>query len=131
MKHLLMDDPDLAELINQEEKRLESTINLIAAENHSPQSTQEIMGSVLNTKTIEGYPGKRFHSGCIHVDDIETLAISRCNSLFNAEHVNVQPHSGTSANLAVYFSSLDIGDNILSMSLPHGGHPHHRPPAQR
>ncbi len=125
MKHLLLDDPDLAVLINKEESRLESTINLIAAENHSPYSIQEIMGSVLNTKTIEGYPGNRFHSGCTHVDKIENIAIERGKSLFNAEHVNVQPHSGTSANLAVYFSILNIGDKILSMSLPHGGHLSH------
>jgi len=125
IKHLLSDDPDLATLILQEEKRLENTINLIAAENHSPYSIQEIMGSVLTTKTIEGYPGNRFHSGCTYVDDIENLAISRCKTLFNAGHVNVQPHSGTSANLAVYFSMLNIGDNILSMSLPHGGHLSH------
>ncbi len=125
MKHLLKDDPELSDLIHQEEKRLENTINLIAAENHSPYSIQEIMGSVLNTKTIEGYPGNRFHSGCTHVDEIEKIAIERGKSLFNAEHVNVQPHSGTSANLAVYFSVLNIGDKILSMSLPHGGHLSH------
>ncbi len=125
MKHLHLDDPELAVLITQEEKRLDHTINLIAAENHSPYSIQEIMGSVLNTKTIEGYPGNRFHSGCTYVDEIENLAIERGKSLFKAEHVNVQPHSGTSANLAVYFSVLNIGDKILSMSLPHGGHLSH------
>ena len=84
MLSLLNDDPDLAKLVSNEENRLETTINLIAAENHSPQSILEIMGSVLNTKTIEGYPGKRFHSGCIHVDKVENLAITRGKSLFEA-----------------------------------------------
>ena len=125
MLYLFNDDPDLAKLVSHEENRLETTINLIAAENHSPQSILEIMGSVFNTKTIEGYPGKRFHSGCVHVDKVENLAITRGKSLFEAEYVNVQPHSGTSANLAVYFSVLEVGDRILSMSLPHGGHLSH------
>ena len=125
MFYLSNDDPELAKLVTNEENRLETTLNLIAAENHSPRSILEIMGSVFNTKTIEGYPGKRFHSGCIHVDKVENLAIARCKSLFKAEHVNVQPHSGTSANLAVYFSVLQVGDRILSMSLPHGGHLSH------
>ena len=125
MLHLSNDDPDLARLVSNEENRLETTINLIAAENHSPQSILEVMGSVFNTKTIEGYPGKRFHSGCIHVDEVENLAITRGKSLFEAEYINVQPHSGTSANLAVYFSVLKKGDRILSMSLPHGGHLSH------
>ncbi|MBU8910420.1 MAG: serine hydroxymethyltransferase [Desulfobacterales bacterium] len=125
MLYLSKDDPDLARLVSDEENRLETTLNLIAAENHSPQSILEIMGSVFNTKTIEGYPGKRFHSGCIHVDKVENLAITRGKSLFKAEHINVQPHSGTSANLAVYFSVLKTGDRVLSMSLPHGGHLSH------
>ena len=125
MLYLPHDDPDLARLVKNEENRLETTINLIAAENHSPQSILEVMGSVFNTKTIEGYPGKRFHSGCVHVDKVENLAITRGKLLFEAEYINVQPHSGTSANLAVYFSVLKVGDSILSMSLPHGGHLSH------
>ena len=125
MLYLANDDPELAKLVINEESRLETTLNLIAAENHSPQSILEIMGSVFNTKTIEGYPGKRFHSGCIHVDKVENLAITRGKSLFKAEYINVQPHSGTSANLAVYFSVLKTGDRVLSMSLPHGGHLSH------
>jgi glycine hydroxymethyltransferase len=125
MLYLSNDDPDLAKLVNNEENRLETTLNLIAAENHSPQSITEVMGSVFNTKTIEGYPGKRFHAGCIHVDEVESLASARGKALFKAEHINVQPHSGTSANLAVYFSVLNVGDKILSMSLPHGGHLSH------
>jgi glycine hydroxymethyltransferase len=125
MQHLTHDDPQLADIVALEEKRLQNTINLIAAENHSPQSILEITGSVFNTKTIEGYPGKRFHAGCENVDKVESLAIERAKSLFGAEYVNVQPHSGTSANLAVYFSVLEIGDTILAMSLPHGGHLSH------
>ncbi len=129
MLTLAKDDPELAGLVKKEENRLETTLNLIAAENHSPQSILEVMGSVFNTKTIEGYPGNRFHAGCINADKVENLAIERGRSLFKAEHVNVQPHSGTSANLAVYFSVLKTGDRILSMSLPHGGHLSHGHPA--
>jgi len=125
MLYLANDDPDLFRLVRSEENRLETTLNLIAAENHSPLSILEVMGSVFNTKTIEGYPGKRFHAGCIHVDAVENLAIERGKALFGAEHINVQPHSGTSANLAVYFSVLKVGDPVLSMSLPHGGHLSH------
>ncbi len=125
MSNLSIDDPDLARLVSKEADRLENTLNLIAAENHSPYSIQEVMGSVFNTKTIEGYPGKRFHAGCVHVDEVENLAIERGKKLFKAEYINVQPHSGTSANLAVYFSALQVGDTILSMSLPHGGHLSH------
>jgi glycine hydroxymethyltransferase len=129
MLYLPKDDPKLARLVNNEENRLETTLNLIAAENHSPQSILDIMGSIFNTKTIEGYPGKRFHAGCTHVDEVENLAIERGKALFGAEYINVQPHSGTSANLAVYFSVLKLGDRILSMSLPHGGHLSHGHPA--
>ena len=129
MLYLPNDDPELAQLVSNEENRLKNTLNLIAAENHSPQSILEVMGSVFNTKTIEGYPGKRFHAGCIHVDQVENLAITRGKSLFGSEYINVQPHSGTSANLAVYFSVLAVGDRVLSMSLPHGGHLSHGHPA--
>ena len=125
MSYLQRDDPELALLVDKEGTRLDNTLNLIAAENHSPQSVLEVMGSVFNTKTIEGYPNKRFHAGCIHVDEVENLAINRGKELFSAEHINVQPHSGTSANLAVYFSVLEVGDRVLSMSLPHGGHLSH------
>jgi len=125
MSYLYKDDPELTQLISDESNRLDNTLNLIAAENHSPLSILEVMGSVLNTKTIEGYPGKRFHAGCTNVDHIENLAIDRGKSLFGAGYINVQPHSGTSANLAVYFSVLNVGDRILAMSLPHGGHLSH------
>lgn len=129
MQHLSKDDPELAELISNEESRIEKTLDLIAAENHAPRSIMEALGSIFNTKTVEGYPGKRFHAGCVHADQVENLAVSRGRRLFGAEHINVQPHSGTSANLAVYFSVLDVGDRILAMSLPHGGHLSHGHPA--
>lgn len=125
MHYLLQDDPEMAALIGKEEARLETTLDLIAAENHSPRSIMEALGSIFNTKTIEGYPGRRFHSGCIYADEVENLAISRGKELFEAEHINVQPHSGSSANLAVYFSVLKVGDRILSMGLPYGGHLSH------
>ncbi len=125
MQHLYQDDPELNQLVDKERQRIDTTLDLIAAENHAPPSIMETLGSILNTKTIEGYPGKRFHAGCQYVDEIENLAIARGKALFDAEHINVQPHSGTSANLAVYFSVLDVGDKILSMSLPHGGHLSH------
>ena len=128
MSALQFADPAIADLVPTEARRLEETLDLIAAENHSPPAIMEALGSVFNTKTIEGYPGRRNHAGCIHADAVERLAISRAKALFNAEHVNVQPHSGTSANLGVYFSVLDIGDKVLSMTLSHGGHLSHGHP---
>jgi glycine hydroxymethyltransferase len=129
MLHVFEDDPAVAQLIRKEELRIENTLDLIAAENHAPPSILEAAGSILNTKTIEGYPGKRFHAGCKYADEIERLAISRAQSLFGAEYANVQPHSGTSANLAVFFSVLEPGNRVLAMSLPHGGHLSHGHPA--
>ncbi len=128
MPVLQFEDPKIADLVHKEARRLEETLDLIAAENHSPPAIMEVLGSVFNTKTIEGYPGRRYHAGCIHADAVERLAISRAKALFSAEHANVQPHSGTSANLGVYFSVLDIGDRILSMTLSHGGHLSHGHP---
>lgn len=125
MHYLKRDDPMIAALVAKEEARIEETLDLIAAENHCPRSILEALGSILNTKTIEGYPGRRFHAGCENVDEIETIAIRRAKALFGAQYANVQPHSGTSANLAVYFSVLDVGDKILSMGLPSGGHLSH------
>jgi glycine hydroxymethyltransferase len=125
MHALKKDDPTLADLIQKEEKRIEDTLDLIAAENHASPSIMEALGSIFNTKTIEGYPGNRFHAGCIYADEVERLAVKRAQRLFSAPYVNVQPHSGTSANLAVYFSVLNVGDRVLAMSLPHGGHLSH------
>ncbi|HFE66373.1 MAG TPA: serine hydroxymethyltransferase, partial [Chloroflexi bacterium] len=105
-----------------EAARIENTIDLVASETHMPPSILEEMGSALNHKTIEGYPGKRYHAGCQYVDVIENLAIDRMKALFQAEHANVQPHTGSAANFAVYFSVLDVGDKALAMNLAHGGH---------
>jgi len=105
-----------------------STINLIASENTVTRAVREASGSVLTNKYAEGYPGKRWYSGCIPVDTVETLAIERAKKLFGAEHANVQPHCGSSANMAVYFSVLNPGDTILSMSLDQGGHLTHGSP---
>jgi len=129
MSVLKFEDPEIADLIQKEAQRLEETLNLIAAENHAPPTIMEALGSVYNTKTIEGYPGNRFHAGCVYADAVENLAIQRAKDVFRAEHANVQPLSGTSANIAVFFSVLDIGDKVLSMTLSHGGHLSHGHPA--
>lgn len=125
MKFLPDDDPELAGIIREEESRIENTLDLIAAENHPPPSILEAQGSVFTLKAAEGYPGNRFHAGCQFVDELERLAVQRAKTLFGADHANLQPHSGVSANLAVYFSVLKIGDRILSMKLAHGGHLSH------
>ncbi|MBW2434166.1 MAG: serine hydroxymethyltransferase [Deltaproteobacteria bacterium] len=125
MAYLVQDDPEVARIIRDEESRVACTLNLIAAENHAPRSVLEAQGSIFSLKAAEGFPGKRFHAGCRHADELESLAVSRAKLLFGADHANVQPHSGVSANLAVYFSVLDVGDRILSMKLSHGGHLSH------
>jgi glycine hydroxymethyltransferase len=125
MKFLPNDDPEIAGIIREEESRIENTLDLIAAENHPPPSILEAQGSVFTLKAAEGYPGNRFHAGCKFADELERLAVQRAKTLFGADHANLQPHSGVSANLAVYFSVLQIGDRILSMKLAHGGHLSH------
>ena len=129
MHFLPKDDPEVAKIIQQEEARIENTLDLIAAENHAPRSILEAQGSIFSTKAAEGYPGRRFHAGCIFADELESLAIKRARHLFGADHANLQPHSGVSANLAVYFSVLDVGDRILSLKLSHGGHLSHGDPS--
>jgi glycine hydroxymethyltransferase len=129
MLYLPNDDPQVAQIIQQEESRIENTLDLIAAENHAPRSILEAQGSIFSTKAAEGYPGRRFHAGCMFADELESLAIKRARQLFGADHANLQPHSGVSANLAVYFSVLDVGDRILSMKLSHGGHLSHGDPS--
>ena len=129
MLYLPDDDPEVAQLIRHEEARIENTLDLIAAENHAPRSILEAQGSIFSTKAAEGYPGHRFHAGCHVADKLERLAIERARHLFGADHANLQPHSGVSANLAVYFSVLNIGDRILSMKLSHGGHLSHGDPS--
>jgi glycine hydroxymethyltransferase len=125
MTYLAQDDPEVARIIRDEESRVENSLDLIAAENHAPRSVLEAQGSIFSLKAAEGFPGKRFHAGCRHADELESLAVSRAKFLFGADHANVQPHSGVAANLAVYFSVLDVGDRILSMKLSHGGHLSH------
>ena len=115
-------DPDLAAAIAQEDKRQQDHVELIASENYVSCAVMEAQGSQLTNKYAEGYPGKRYYGGCEYVDIVEQLAIDRAKELFGAEYVNVQPHSGSQANQAVYASVLKLGDTILGMSLAHGGH---------
>lgn len=115
-------DHEIFTILAQEVKREEQTINLIASENYVPKVILEATASVLTNKYAEGYPGKRYYGGCQIVDQAEILAQERCKELFGAEHVNVQPHAGSQANMAVYFSCLNPGDTILGMSLSEGGH---------
>lgn len=119
---LAMTDPQIAEAIAAEHHRQLEHIELIASENFTSQAIMEAQGSCLTNKYAEGYPGRRWYGGCEHVDVVERLAIERAKRLFGAEHANVQPHSGSQANMAVYFSVLQPGDKILTMDLAHGGH---------
>lgn len=115
-------DPELAAAIAQEDQRQQDHVELIASENYVSCAVMEAQGSQLTNKYAEGYPGKRYYGGCEHVDVVEQLAIDRVKELFGAEYANVQPHSGSQANQAVYASVLKPGDTILGMSLAHGGH---------
>jgi len=115
-------DPDLANAMTLERQRQEAHIELIASENYASPRVLEAQGSVLTNKYAEGYPGKRYYGGCEHVDVVESLAIERAKQLFHADYANVQPHSGSQANAAVYLALLTTGDTILGMSLAHGGH---------
>jgi glycine hydroxymethyltransferase len=121
-------DPEIYAAIQKEIERQEYNLELIASENVVSQAVLEAQGSVLTNKYAEGYPGKRYYGGCEYVDVVEQLAIDRAKTLFGAEHVNVQPHSGAQANMAAYFSQLQPGDTILSMNLAHGGHLTHGSP---
>jgi glycine hydroxymethyltransferase len=123
--NLKLTDPEIFEAIQKEIERERENIVLIASENYVSPSILEVQGSVLTNKYAEGYPGKRYYGGCEYADIVENLAIDRAKELFGAEHVNVQPHSGTQANMAVYFSVLKPGDTLLAMSLNHGGHLSH------
>ncbi len=115
-------DPDIARLVEAETRRQNDGLELIASENFTSRAVLEAAGSVLTNKYAEGYPGRRYYGGCEVVDDVERLAIQRARDLFGAEHVNVQPHSGTQANAAVYFACLKPGDTIMGMDLACGGH---------
>jgi len=121
-------DPDIARTISQEVHRQNTGLELIASENFVSQAVLEAAGSVLTNKYAEGYPGKRYYGGCEFVDVAESLAISRAKEIFGADHVNVQPHSGAQANMAVYFTLLKPGDTVLGMNLAHGGHLTHGHP---
>jgi glycine hydroxymethyltransferase len=122
-------DPEVAHAIRMETERQEYNLELIASENFVSEAVLEAQGSVMTNKYAEGYPGKRYYGGCSQVDVVENLAIERAKELFGADHVNVQPHSGSQANMAVYFSVLKPGDTILGMNLSHGGHLTHGSPA--
>ena len=122
-------DPEVSRAIELETLRQAGKIELIASENFVSEAVLEAQGSIMTNKYAEGYPGKRYYGGCEYVDIVETLAIERCKQLFGADNVNVQPHSGTQANMAVYFAALQPGDTILGMNLSHGGHLSHGSPA--
>ncbi|MDD3538800.1 MAG: serine hydroxymethyltransferase [Atribacterota bacterium] len=121
-------DSEIYQLIKKEEERQKFTLELIASENFVSEAVLEAQGSVLTNKYAEGYPGKKYYGGCQFIDEVENLAIERAKKLFSADHANVQSHSGSQANMAVYFSVLQPGDTILSMNLAHGGHLTHGSP---
>lgn len=128
MEQLRKSDPAVLEAMGLELKRQQNNIELIASENIVSEAVMEAMGSVLTNKYAEGYPGKRYYGGCEHVDIVEDIARDRAKELFGAEHVNVQPHSGAQANMAVYLAALKPGDTVLGMNLAHGGHLTHGSP---
>ncbi len=121
-------DPEVYQALEQEVNRQETHLELIASENFVSKAVLEAQGSVLTNKYAEGYPGKRYYGGCEFVDIAENIAIERAKKIFGAEHANVQPHSGSQANIAAYFSVLEVGDTILGMDLTHGGHLTHGSP---
>jgi len=121
-------DPQIAEAIEGEEKRQQDSLELIASENLTSRAVLQAQGSVLTNKYAEGYPGARYYGGCRYMDRVEQLACSRAKQLFKAEHANVQPHAGATANLAAYLAFLKPGDCVLGMNLAHGGHLTHGSP---
>lgn len=118
-------DSHIVKIIEQDLARQQNALMLIPSENYASRAVMEIQGSILANKYAEGYPGERYYNGCEFMDEVESLAIERAKALFSVEHVNVQPHAGTQANMAVYYALLEPGDTILSMSLSHGGHLSH------
>ena len=121
-QHLAAFDPDIARLLDAELNRQQTTLEMIASENFAPVASLEAQGSVLTNKYAEGYPGKRYYGGCEFVDEVETIAIDRLKQLFDAAYVNVQPHSGATANAAAYHAIATVGDTILGLDLANGGH---------
>ena len=126
--NLKKEDREISDLMEKELKRQREGIELIASENFASQAVMEAMGSHLTYKYAEGYPSKRYYGGCEIVDEVEEIARNRAKELFGAEHVKVQPHSGSQANMAVYFTILEPGDTVLGMDLSHGGHLTHGSP---
>ncbi len=118
-------DIEFARILQREVERQKHTVNLIASENFASRAVMEAQGSLFTNKYAEGYPGERYYGGCVNMDAVESLAIERAKKLFGAEHVNVQPHSGTQANMGAYYALLEFGDTVLAMSLSHGGHLSH------
>ncbi|MCO8245024.1 MULTISPECIES: serine hydroxymethyltransferase [unclassified Haladaptatus] len=123
--HVRATDPEVADALEAEVERERDTLEMIASENFASEAVLEAQGSTLTNKYAEGYPGERYYGGCEHIDTVESLAIERAKELWGAEHVNVQPHSGSQANMGVYLAVLDPGDKILSLDLTHGGHLSH------
>ena len=119
---LQSEDPDIAAVLLSELDRQRQHLQLIASENFTSPAVLAALGSTLSNKYAEGYPGKRYYGGCEEVDKVEIIGIERAKTLFGAEHANLQPHSGASANVAVYQAFTKPGDTVLAMSLPHGGH---------
>jgi len=128
MSYIAEIDPEIAAALEQEAERQEFKLNLIASENYASRAVMEAQGSIMTNKYAEGYSGKRYYGGCNFVDVAEDLAIARAKEIFGAKYVNVQPHSGSGSNMAVYFSVLQPGDTIMSMNLSHGGHLSHGSP---
>lgn len=127
-KAVIATDPQVARLLRKELERQQNTITLIASENYASPAVLEAQGSVLTNKYAEGYPQQRYYAGCAVMDEVEALAVERAKRLFGAEHANVQPHSGTQANMAAYFALLKPGDTALAMDIAHGGHLTHGAP---
>ena len=122
LKAIQREDPEVYAALRAEEKRQREKLVLIASENYASPAVQAAQGSLMTNKYAEGYPGRRYYGGCQHVDTVEELAIARAKQLFGCEHVNVQPHSGSTANMAAYLAVLKPGDTILGMDLSQGGH---------
>jgi glycine hydroxymethyltransferase len=128
MSYLSRTDPEIARAIECDKQRIRDTVNLIASENYTSRAVLEAQGSFLTYKYAEGYPGNRYYGGCENMDTIEALAVKRAKELYHAEHANVQPHSGSQANMAAYFALLEYGDTVMAMDLAQGGHLTHGSP---
>ena len=128
MFNLEQNDPELYDVLNREAEREESTLELIASENFTSKAVMEMAGGVMTNKYAEGYPGKRYYGGCEVVDEAENIARDRLKKLFGCEYANVQPHSGSQANMAVFMTFLEPGDTIMGLDLAHGGHLTHGSP---